>query len=177
MQLKRIQVGKWYATRAGVGVVEQVGGTFPPSVRLRIVAPFPRGVVNVVPRDVLKEVDPPAPAITGGQPGPKAPEREAPRCQCFAKTPSGEASPIIGGSAAGLGGCGRGRRCRRAQGFRGLAWDEHGFSFLAGGPAARKDRIPVACRPSGRGWPGGWVWYWPWALGSCCCWPCRGYSA
>jgi hypothetical protein len=73
--------------------VERVGGTFPPSVRVRIVAPFPRGLVNVPPRDVLQEVDPPAPATAGEQPVPKAPELEAPRCQCFAKTPSGEAAP------------------------------------------------------------------------------------
>jgi hypothetical protein len=93
MQLKRIQVGKWYETKAGVGVVEQVGGTFPPSVRIRIVAPFPRGLANVSPRDVLKEVDPPAPATTEAQPVPKAPETVLPRCQCFAKAPSGEAAP------------------------------------------------------------------------------------
>jgi hypothetical protein len=37
MQLKRIQVGHWYETRAGVGVAERVGGTFPPSVGVRAV--------------------------------------------------------------------------------------------------------------------------------------------
>lgn len=60
MQLRQIKQGRWYETKLGMGIAERVGGTFPPSVQVRIVAPFPRGVVTLNPRDVLKEVDPPA---------------------------------------------------------------------------------------------------------------------
>jgi hypothetical protein len=60
MQLQQIKKGRWYETKLGIGVAESVGGTFPPSVRFHIVAPFPRGVVTMTPRDVLKEVAPPA---------------------------------------------------------------------------------------------------------------------
>ena len=62
MKIKDIKVGKWYRTRAGTGQVERVGGTHPPSVRIRIVSPFPRGSVNVPPRDFEEEVPDPPPA-------------------------------------------------------------------------------------------------------------------
>lgn len=56
MTLKSIKVGRWYETNVGIGQAERVGGTFPPSVRMRIVGPVPRGVVNVRPRDVIREL-------------------------------------------------------------------------------------------------------------------------
>lgn len=59
MQLKKIKVDHWYETKAGIGKVERVGGCFPVACRIVIVAPFPRGVCNVVPRDFIREV--PAP--------------------------------------------------------------------------------------------------------------------
>lgn len=59
MQLKQIKQGRWYETKLGTGIALKVGGTFPPSVQVRIVAPFPRGIVTMAPRDVLQEVDPP----------------------------------------------------------------------------------------------------------------------
>jgi hypothetical protein len=60
MQLRQIQKGKWYETKLGSGISVSVGGKFPPSVQVRIVAPSPRGVVTMTPRDVPKEVDPPS---------------------------------------------------------------------------------------------------------------------
>jgi hypothetical protein len=54
MKLKQIKVGQWYETRVGIGECKRVGGTFPPSLQVRIVAPLPRGVVNVIPRDVVR---------------------------------------------------------------------------------------------------------------------------
>ena len=59
MTLKKIKKDHWYETTHGIGQAEQVGGTFPPSVMVRIVAPFPVGLRNLTPREVLREVDPP----------------------------------------------------------------------------------------------------------------------
>lgn len=59
MQLKQIKKDHWYETAQGVGQALRVGGTRPPSVRFLIVAPFPRGVVSLHPRDILREVAPP----------------------------------------------------------------------------------------------------------------------
>lgn len=52
MTIKKLKVGMWVRTRLGDGEVKRVGGTHPPSLRVHIVAPIPRGIVNVVPRDV-----------------------------------------------------------------------------------------------------------------------------
>lgn len=59
MQLKKIIVGRWYKTKMGLGQCVRAGGTFPVSVQMKIVAPLPRGVVSVVPRDVEEEVEAP----------------------------------------------------------------------------------------------------------------------
>lgn len=59
MTLKKIKVGFWYKTKVGVGKVEHVGGCFPISCRIDIIAPICRGTCNVVPRDFIREV--PAP--------------------------------------------------------------------------------------------------------------------
>ncbi len=56
MQIKKIRVGSWVETTQGNGVVLRVGGTHPPSVRVRIMTPFPRGEVFLRPRDVLNEL-------------------------------------------------------------------------------------------------------------------------
>lgn len=59
MQLKQIKVGKWYETKRGIGECTRSGGTFPPSVQLRITYPLPRGLMNFRPRDVLCETNDP----------------------------------------------------------------------------------------------------------------------
>jgi hypothetical protein len=59
MQIKSIKVGRWYETKLGLGECLKSGGTFPPSVTIRIVKPIPRGAVHLAPRDVLREM--PAP--------------------------------------------------------------------------------------------------------------------
>lgn len=59
MNLKQIKIDCWYETKVGIGKVERVGGCFPVACRINIVAPFPRGVCNVVPRDFIREVDAP----------------------------------------------------------------------------------------------------------------------
>lgn len=59
MKAAAIKVGRWYETKLGVGECTAAGGTFPPSVQVRIVAPFPRGTVTLTPRDVVREVDAP----------------------------------------------------------------------------------------------------------------------
>ena len=45
----------------GVGECLAAGGTHPPSVKFRITHPFPRGIVYLSPRDVLKETAAPTP--------------------------------------------------------------------------------------------------------------------
>ena len=64
MKLTAIKVGRWYETKLGVGECTAAGGTFPPSVMVRIVAPFPRGLVNLTPKEVVREVE--APKAVGG---------------------------------------------------------------------------------------------------------------
>lgn len=58
MKLTAIKVGRWYETKFGVGKCTKSGGTFPPSCMMDIIHPFPRGVVNLTPKDVLREVTP-----------------------------------------------------------------------------------------------------------------------
>ncbi len=59
MKLSSIKVGGWYETRLGIGECLRVGGTYPPSVKFRIVAPLPRGEVYVKPAEVLRAVPKP----------------------------------------------------------------------------------------------------------------------
>jgi len=56
MTLKKIKQNRWYETTVGVGKTLRVGGTHPPTVRMNIVAPLPRGTCNVIPRDVIREL-------------------------------------------------------------------------------------------------------------------------
>lgn len=55
MKLKDLRVDMWVTTTAGYGQIVRVGGTWPPSVRVRVERPMPRGIINVMPRDVLRE--------------------------------------------------------------------------------------------------------------------------
>lgn len=55
MNIKKIVAGRVYETDIGYGPVLQVGGTHPPSVKINIQGPFPRGINYVTPRQVLKE--------------------------------------------------------------------------------------------------------------------------
>jgi hypothetical protein len=57
MQMSKIIKGRWYETKQGIGVAVVVGGTHPPSVQVNIRAPFPRGIVNLKPSEVLREVE------------------------------------------------------------------------------------------------------------------------
>lgn len=59
MEQKKIKVGGLYETTHGIGRCEKSGGTHQPSVRVRITLPIPRGLVNLRPRDVLREIEPP----------------------------------------------------------------------------------------------------------------------
>lgn len=61
MKIKDIKRGKWYKTTHGIGVVETVGGTHPPSVQIRITHPFPRGKLFLTPRDFEEETTDPNP--------------------------------------------------------------------------------------------------------------------
>lgn len=63
MNLKQIKEGDWYETKQGIGKAIRVGGTHPPSVRVKIVLPFPRGEVMLAPRDVIARCTPPADVI------------------------------------------------------------------------------------------------------------------
>ena len=56
MTIKQIKLGSWVETTVGLGTVERIGGTHPPSVRVHVRAPIPRGIVNVKPRDVLRQL-------------------------------------------------------------------------------------------------------------------------
>lgn len=56
MTIKQIKLGSWVETTVGIGTVERVGGTHPPSVRVHVRTPIPRGIVNVRPRDVLRQL-------------------------------------------------------------------------------------------------------------------------
>lgn len=59
MKMPQIKAGRWYETKLGVGECLKSGGTHPPSVMVRIDLPFPRGRVNLTPREVFHEVPPP----------------------------------------------------------------------------------------------------------------------
>jgi len=54
VKLSTVKVGHWYETKAGVGKCIQTGGWHPPAAKFQIVAPFPRGIVFVSPRDILR---------------------------------------------------------------------------------------------------------------------------
>ena len=59
MTIKKIKKDHWYETTHGIGQAVRVGGTFPPSVEVKIVAPFPVGLRVMTPREVLREVPDP----------------------------------------------------------------------------------------------------------------------
>jgi len=59
MRAKEIKVGGWYETKLGVGECLAIQTSSPPSARMRIERPFPRGVIYVAVRDVLRKVDAP----------------------------------------------------------------------------------------------------------------------
>jgi hypothetical protein len=59
VELRKIKRGSWYDTTHGCGQCVSVGGTFPPSVQIEIVAPLPLGRRTMRPRDVLRLTDPP----------------------------------------------------------------------------------------------------------------------
>jgi hypothetical protein len=55
MTLKSIEKGKWYKTKAGVGVcIDATTKWRPPAVKFRIVYPFPREAL-MPPREVFEE--------------------------------------------------------------------------------------------------------------------------
>lgn len=57
VKAKDIKVGRRYETRIGVGeCVASAEGRWPPAAKFRISEPVPRGVVFIVPRDVIREV-------------------------------------------------------------------------------------------------------------------------
>ena len=60
MKIAQIKRGAWYETTHGVGVVEVVGGTHPPSVKIRITHPLPRGSIFLKPRNFIGECNLPA---------------------------------------------------------------------------------------------------------------------
>lgn len=57
MKLDKIEVGKWYRTKAGIGLCKDAQRWTPPARKFRIVYPFPREAL-VSPRDVIEEVEP-----------------------------------------------------------------------------------------------------------------------
>lgn len=57
MNLKSVKVGEWYETKSGVGPCVAVGGWHPPAAKFNILAPFPRGVTFVSPRDIVRKLD------------------------------------------------------------------------------------------------------------------------
>lgn len=59
MKIKDIKVGLWYETNVGIGECVRSGGTYPPSVQVNITHPWPRGTVNVAPKDVIREAKKP----------------------------------------------------------------------------------------------------------------------
>ena len=52
MQIKKIKRGLWYETKLGIGQAEVVGGTHPPSVKMTIYAPVPRGTMYLKPAEI-----------------------------------------------------------------------------------------------------------------------------
>jgi hypothetical protein len=58
MRAKDIKVGRWYKTNVGVGeCIADATGRFPAAAKFRITEPVPRGVVFVLPRDVVERVE------------------------------------------------------------------------------------------------------------------------
>jgi len=57
VNIKSIKVGDVVDTSVGFGRVERVGGTHPPSVRVVVVGPVPRGTSTVTPRQVLRRLE------------------------------------------------------------------------------------------------------------------------
>jgi hypothetical protein len=64
MKIGDIKPGRWYETKQGNGPCIRSGGTHPPSVQIEVRNPFPRGRITLSPRDVLREIDPPAESKT-----------------------------------------------------------------------------------------------------------------
>jgi hypothetical protein len=58
MKLDKVQVGKWYRTRVGIGQVLD-NKNFRGVVKMQIVYPFPRGLAMLKPREIEAEVDAP----------------------------------------------------------------------------------------------------------------------
>lgn len=58
MKLKEIKAGRWYETNLGTGKVVEVGQRGN-AIRIHIVGPIPRGIVNLKPRSVICEVPEP----------------------------------------------------------------------------------------------------------------------
>lgn len=58
MKTKDIKVGRFYETKLGAGECLAIQSSTPPSARMRIDRPFPRGVVYVPVRDVIREIEP-----------------------------------------------------------------------------------------------------------------------
>lgn len=64
MNKTQIKEGRTYETKVGIGVCLKAGGCHPWAALIDIKAPFPRGKVNVVARDVIREVETPTLAPT-----------------------------------------------------------------------------------------------------------------
>jgi hypothetical protein len=56
MKLNKIEGGKWYRTKAGIGKCLDAQRWIPPARKFRIYYPFPREAL-VAPRDVIEEVE------------------------------------------------------------------------------------------------------------------------
>jgi len=56
MRAKDIKVGGFYETKVGVGECLAIHTSRPPTVRMNIMLPFPRGIIYVPCKDVLREV-------------------------------------------------------------------------------------------------------------------------
>jgi hypothetical protein len=58
MQIKKIKVGSTVELKSGArGKVLQVGGVFPPAVKVEVFYPLPQGVRWYAPRDVVREIE------------------------------------------------------------------------------------------------------------------------
>jgi hypothetical protein len=59
MKAKDVKAGDWYETKLGEGECLAIQGSVPPMARMRIVRPFPRGIVYVPMRDVIRKIEKP----------------------------------------------------------------------------------------------------------------------
>jgi hypothetical protein len=59
MKAKDVKVGGYYETKLGEGECLAIQGSAPPMARMRIERPFPRGIIYVQMRDVIREVSKP----------------------------------------------------------------------------------------------------------------------